>query len=140
MASYFELLDKENDLSFDLSLLDCIPLNEDGNLDSVKATISFLTDEIQNQEPEHTKSSKRESNQKGKCFATPPSTKQLFPPSLCPKNHQILPNGQLAFSHIDAMREMGVLRLYWISQQICLSMSNSPMAIRDTIMAIPCRH
>ena len=40
-CSYFELLDKENGLSFDLSLLDCIPLNEDDNLDSVEATIGF---------------------------------------------------------------------------------------------------
>ena len=46
-CSYFELLDKENSLSFDLSLLDCIPLNEDDNLDSVEATICFLTDGIQ---------------------------------------------------------------------------------------------
>ena len=57
----FELLDKENDLSFDLSLLDCILLNEDSDLDSVEATISLLIDEIQNRESEHTKVSKRES-------------------------------------------------------------------------------
>ena len=44
----FELLNKENDLSFNLSLLDCILLNEDSNLDSVEATISLLIDEIQN--------------------------------------------------------------------------------------------
>ena len=44
----FELLDKENDLSFDLSLLGCILLNEDSDLDSVEATISLLIDEIQN--------------------------------------------------------------------------------------------
>ena len=78
MGSYFELLDKENDLSFDLSLLDCILLNEDSNLDSVEATISFLIDEIQNQESEHTKASKRESKQKSKHFAAPLSTKQII--------------------------------------------------------------
>ena len=44
----FELIDKENDLSFDLSLLDYILLNEDSNLDSVEATFSLLIDEIQN--------------------------------------------------------------------------------------------
>ena len=59
MGSYFELLDKENDLSFNLSLLDCILLNEDSNLDSVEATIIFLIDEIQNQESEHTKASQK---------------------------------------------------------------------------------
>ena len=58
MGSYFELLDKENDLSFQ-SLLDCILLNEDSNLDSVEATIIFLIDEIQNQESEHTKASQK---------------------------------------------------------------------------------
>ena len=58
--SYFELLDKENGLSFDLSLLDCILLNEDDNLDSVIATIGFLTDGIQKnpEEGEHTKATK----------------------------------------------------------------------------------
>ena len=74
----FELLDKENDLSFDLSLLDCILLNEDSNLDSVEATISLLIDEIKNRESEHTKASKRESKQKGNLrFAAPLSTKQI---------------------------------------------------------------
>ena len=74
----FELLDKENDLSFDLSLLDCILLNEDSDLDSVEATISLLIDEIQNRESEHTKASKRESKQKGNLrFAAPLSTKQI---------------------------------------------------------------
>ena len=75
---FFELLNKENDLSFNLSLLDCILLNEDSNLDSVEATISFLIDEIQNRESEHTKVSKRESKQKGNLrFAVPLSTKQI---------------------------------------------------------------
>ena len=78
-CSYFELLDKENGLSFDLSLLDCIPLNEDDNLNSVEATIGFLTDGIQKnpEEAEHTKATKMENKQKGKRFATPLSTKQI---------------------------------------------------------------
>ena len=41
MASYFELLDKGNDLSFDLSLLDCTSLNEDENLDRWKQQSAF---------------------------------------------------------------------------------------------------
>ena len=35
---------------------------------------------------------------------------------------------------------MGVRQLYWIAQRICSSVSKSPMAIQDVIMAIPCRH
>ena len=145
MGTYFELLDKEIDLSFDLSLLDCILLNEDSNLDSVEATISYLIDEIQNQKSEHTKASKRESKQKSKRFAAPLSTKQIEYLSMihqacAPKKHQILPNGQLAFCQIGAMRSMGVVLLYWIAQHIYLNMSKLPMAIRDTTMAIPCQH
>lgn len=77
--SYFELLDKENDLSFDLSFLDSIALNEESKLDSVEATITFLTDGIKKipDEAEHTKAIKKESKQKGKRFATPLSTKQI---------------------------------------------------------------
>ena len=41
-------------------MLDCILLNEDDNLDSVIATIGFLTDGIQKnpEEGEHTKATK----------------------------------------------------------------------------------
>ena len=97
----FELLNKENDLSFNLSLLNCILLNEDSNLDSVEATISLLIDEIQNQESEHTKASKRESKQKGSLrFAAPLSTKQieyLSTKLVPPKNIRFYQMGNLHF-------------------------------------------
>ena len=115
-CSYFELLDKENSLSFDLSLLDCIPLNEDDNLDSVEATICFLTDGIQKKSrrklntlrPQKWKISRR-ANISLLHFLR--NRLNLFP-FLCPEKHLILPSGQLAFLQIGAAREMGVLQLY----------------------------
>ena len=98
----FELLNKENDLSFNLSLLDCILLNEDSNLDSVEATISLLIDEIQNRESEHTKASKRESKyiEGNLRFAAPLSTKQieyLSTKLVPPKNIRFYQMGNLHF-------------------------------------------
>ena len=101
-AAIFELLNKENDLSFNLSLLDCILLNEDSNLYSVEATISLLIDEIQNRESEHTKASKRESKQKGNLrFAVPLSTTKqieyLSTKLVPPKNIRFYQMGNLHF-------------------------------------------
>ena len=44
MANCLELVDKENDLFFDVSVLDSIPLNDSATLDSLEATLYFLTD------------------------------------------------------------------------------------------------
>ena len=143
-SSYLELLDKENDLSFDLSFLDSIALNEESKLDSVEATITFLTDGIQKFQmklnilrPQKRKASRRANVLLHHSLQNRLS---LFQPNLCPKKHRILPSGQFVFSQIGAMKEMGVRRLYLIAQWICLNMSKSPMAIQNANIAIPCRH
>ena len=75
MAS-LEVLDKENDLSFDMSVLDSIPLNNSATLDSLEATISFLMEDIQHmQDTEQV--AKKGTTQKPKRFAVPLSTKQI---------------------------------------------------------------
>ena len=75
MAS-LEMLDKENDLSFDVSILDSIPLNNSATLDSLEATFSFLTEDIKPmQDAEQV--AKKGTTQKPKRFAIPLSTKQI---------------------------------------------------------------
>ena len=74
MADCFE---KENDLSFDASLLDCIPLNEHATLDNIEATISFLTNGIETHEEPVTKIPRKGDTQKSKRFAAPLSSKQI---------------------------------------------------------------
>ena len=54
----------------------------------------------------------------------------IFPPSLCPAKTSDSTKWATCICQIGAMRSMGVLRLYWIAQHICLSMSKLPMAWR----------
>ena len=63
-------------MSFDISVLDSIPLNDSATLDSLEATISFLTEDIQ-----HTQDVKQLANnetlQRPKRFAVLLSIKQI---------------------------------------------------------------
>ena len=72
-----EVLDKENDLSFDMSVLDSIPLNNYATLDCLEATISFLTEDIQYTQDAEQVAKKGTMQQKPKRFAVPLSTKQI---------------------------------------------------------------
>ena len=71
----FAVLEKENDPSFDISMLDNIPSNSIATLDSLETTISFLTENIQ-----HTQDTEQLANsepEKPKRFAVPLSDKQI---------------------------------------------------------------
>ena len=111
MAS-LKVLDKENDLSFDMCVLDSIPLNNNATLESLVATISFLTEDIQGtQDAEQV--AKKGTIQKPKRFAVPLSPKQIksLSTKFVHKKMQIQQNWQFAFSLVGYRRETGVLQL-----------------------------